>query len=132
MQRRPFRFLAIMVLFLFLSGCFREAIFDTQMLDPPPDDNITVVTKDGTRYKFSSGSYKLAADSMGGRVLIGEGIRFKSGNAEYASFNGETPLDSVAKISTSQATPWLLGSIAGIALIVAYIWLGPLPNGRVG
>jgi hypothetical protein len=112
------------------SGCFREAVRDTDSLGRSNREKVCVRTTDGFRYWFEGGAYAVGTDSTGTKVLTGKGHRDKGDNTWSEKFDGSIPVTMIEGVSASEPNPWgffTVGVFTGALLL--FLSLGLLLSG---
>ena len=123
--------LVLLLLILSFSGCISENVIHTDNLKSDQTKDITISTRDGTKFEMVGDKYAVVAsgDTL---FLRGRGHRYLSEDRiEPKSIEVSIPFDSILQIVTREKTvyyysgPILFGVAAG--MIVLYIFF---TNGR--
>jgi len=103
---------------LLYAGCYNTETLTKEQLTATPDRDITVITKDALKYKFSRQNYRIVGDS-----LSGAGVQIIDVWPGEHQFNGSIPCSNIAQIShdeyNSRKTIFIVGASV---FALSFVW----------
>ena len=101
-----------------IVGCFQTVLVEPSDLEEDNTEDIVVSTTDGWLVAFGAEDYTLITDEHGESFVRGKGKRFREGQSEYHSFEGDIPLEQIRRISHFETTPVFYISISLVVIVI--------------
>jgi hypothetical protein len=116
----------MLTLSLCFVGCFGDVLRDTASLKYSADEDITVVTKDSSRYYFEGGSYTISQDTTSKQAIYGQAKKYRPNKERHTNFQGSIPLSDVEKIYSFETTPFFYVCLGVVTVsVVLFVWFAP-------